>query len=460
MDDAMRLIDAYFDELIDDADMAQLEALVASDAAARDAFTQRSLMHRQMLETCKVDDFADARPIVMRARRRYGLAAAALIALTIGVLTYLTFTPKSDRDNPPSSSAAVALLSDKSADAAFAQGEWALGDELIAGPVMLTRGTAQVAFKSGAVVDLAGPCMFDALSPEIGSLRRGQLEAFVPQPAHGFTIHVPGGSRIVDLGTRFFAEVDKHDRTFVCVTQGRVRGVDAAAAQSELTAGQGLRFVDGKLVHDASTDRYASFWLVRHRLRADAAMVRWLDFNDADDPAAGRFEYDGAKRFDGARDSITLDLPEPMRQCTVLALVKLDAVGSADHPIRAIMDADRFGPDAGFHWQISTANYIDAQGARTDDHIVNAMIGRWVWLAVVDDHMTGSRRIYADGIRIGVGACPKDRTTVLGTVRVGDWSGGARPLMGAMDEFAVLSRVLSEDEIKDLATAGRVSEEP
>ncbi|MBI1369996.1 MAG: hypothetical protein GC162_15245 [Planctomycetes bacterium] len=166
-------------------------------------------------------------------------AIAALILLAAALLyVFLPTAPNSPLPAPHSAApASFAILSDRSDDAQFADADLSLGEGLNT-PIKLTAGRAQVMFKSTAVVDLTGPCEFAMTGPNRGRLASGKLEAYCRPEARGFTVDLPDGSRIVDLGTAFVLQIDPVGNAFVQVTEGHVRLEGRADKPIELAAGQ------------------------------------------------------------------------------------------------------------------------------------------------------------------------------------------------------------------------------
>ena len=65
-------------------------------------------------------------------------------------------------------------------------------------------------------------------------------------------------------------------------------------------------------------------------------------------------------------------------------------------------------------------------------------------------------RHYANGQPIGSGASFTPPALLIGTAELGNWNGNTRRnLAAAMDEFAILSRVLSAEELSALFGFGR-----
>ncbi|MBI1368175.1 MAG: DUF642 domain-containing protein [Planctomycetes bacterium] len=171
--------------------------------------------------------------------------AALLVVAAALIYFFLPSTPHSPLPTPrfalPPS---YAMLSDVSADARFENADTfpSLGSDL-AGPIMLTTGRAQVMFKSTAVVDLIGPCEFEMTGPNRGHLIAGRIQAAVRPEAHGFAVDLPGGARVIDLGTRFDLAVNAVGAGQLRVLEGKVElRAPGDVSAGILLAGQAARF--------------------------------------------------------------------------------------------------------------------------------------------------------------------------------------------------------------------------
>ncbi|QNN21430.1 FecR domain-containing protein [Planctomycetales bacterium ZRK34] len=171
--------------------------------------------------------------------KRWGsLLAAAVLALAATAWFFLPH--ENPAPNPVidhQQSQPVALLTNLD-DAVFIDTPTppAIGGELPPGELRLKSGRAQVMFKSGAVVDLIGPAEFYMVGPNHGRLTAGVFEAFVPEPARGFTIDLPHAMRIIDLGTRFRIDMADGADHRMRVTEGTVQLI-WPNGQRTLTAG-------------------------------------------------------------------------------------------------------------------------------------------------------------------------------------------------------------------------------
>jgi hypothetical protein len=84
----------------------------------------------------------------------------------------------------------------------------------------LTAGFASIKFNDGANVTIEAPAKWSLQSSGNMELFSGHLYAIVPQQARGFSV-TAGNTKIIDRGTEFGIEMDKHKATQLHVTRGR-----------------------------------------------------------------------------------------------------------------------------------------------------------------------------------------------------------------------------------------------
>jgi len=273
-DDTMgELISAMLDGALDDEQTRRLDQhLAAGDdvEAYMDWVVVNTFLRREMgtvgaAENSKLEVRNSKQPQITAAERSswatpaFGsgfrvssfIAIAALILITAGVLMTVLFFSEprtlNSEPSPPVTASPVALLTDVR-DATFGDSTVAttLGSELTAGRLVLTSGATQVMFHSGAVIDLQGPSEFEVVQSNRGRLISGRMIAHVPESAHGFSVDLPGGLRVVDLGTRFSIELTSGRWAQVYVIDGKVsierRGDQASPSdQQHVRAGQTAR---------------------------------------------------------------------------------------------------------------------------------------------------------------------------------------------------------------------------
>ncbi|MBI1367932.1 MAG: hypothetical protein GC162_04685 [Planctomycetes bacterium] len=297
-DELLTLLAAHCDAAIDPASCARLDALLQSDPAARSIYLRYIALHAALarnqtlrLKAASASAWRAAddsqTPTLSGASPRSVWYLAALIMLAAALLyVFLPSTPHSPLPAPHAAApASYAILSDLSNDAAFADGERSLGEGLTA-PIKLVSGKAQLMFQSTAVVDLTGPCELAMTGPNRARLMSGCLEAYCRPEAHGFTVDLPGGARVVDLGTAFTILVEADGCARIAVDQGRVE-VRQGAASRQFVAGERLTLIDGRIDESGLFETFSGDQLPP-TLQAVAST-----------PVAVK---DGVVRFDGSTD--------------------------------------------------------------------------------------------------------------------------------------------------------------
>jgi len=239
----------YRDAALDGPELDELQAMLRRDGAMRDQFVELlyhgRLIHRMHTPQRAVIDPEPPRPQSEPKRRIIGTigVAAGLAAAVMLALTHWVMQPNAEQSEPQTRgprTSHVALLTD-TRKAVFAErhAPVKLGDALEAGPIDLVPGHAQLMFESGAVVDLTGPCQFSMTGPNRGRLSAGSLAAFVPEKARGFTVDLPDGIEVVDLGTRFTTSTQPRIGSMIEIAEGRVE-VRRGEHVQPLEAGQSL----------------------------------------------------------------------------------------------------------------------------------------------------------------------------------------------------------------------------
>lgn len=227
------------------AELAELEALIADSRACLARFVDYCELHAQLAwqirarhEAATPQFRASVAPAIAKSRRgRWHWAYAAMLVCAFGLtMSYLIRVSIRWHQLAAGPRTLCATLTSATGSVIADSGAPLYpGDPLPGGFLRVASGEADIEFYSGAQVTLHGPCEFGVNSANHGFLRSGEVVAFVPPRAHGFTVAAPGCA-VVDLGTRFRMSVDRRGRAGVEVIQGRV----------ELqTAGQSQRLVAG-----------------------------------------------------------------------------------------------------------------------------------------------------------------------------------------------------------------------
>ena len=389
--------------------------------------------------------------------------------------------------------------------------EWTDGTERTSGTVLepgvlrLKSGAALVEFFSGARMVLEGPAEFRLVSSGEAFLISGKINAHVPPQARGFTI----GSaevKVVDFGTDFGFTVGGDAAPEVHVFTGKVEVVSTKLASRALNEGEAARFDAGAPTSIPSSrsaflseeelarrdavsalERFSAWRKASRALSDDPTAAVHFTFEEVDSPerritnqiwnaavrshgtmvgsgwTEGRWPTKRAVQFRSQGDRIRFTAPRPMKAVTLLAWVRVDALPRGQNVLLSA-DSEQTGA---LHWLLTNRGELrleiarDLGRPRADWEAVNsapfvtpARIGQWLLLATTFDGRT--IRHYANGELIGSGASFTPPSLIIGTAELGNWRGATqRQLAAAMDEFAVLSRVMSEDELREAHVAGR-----
>jgi hypothetical protein len=260
-EERFRLLSAWCDGTISDAQVEQLDGLLRIDPEFRKFFLayldQHALLAAEVLpmeqplrplgdEPAAVGELADnvetpadEVPIQSFARepRRigylgwtlFGLAAAVLLAL--GMLFFVRSRvvrdepvvtqayPKVDFDNGLAMVVNLEGVRWEPGDGPHPS----TGDVLPSGRFRLRSGRATLSLFSGVVLVVEGPADLDLVSIDRVFCRSGRLRTRVPKGAEGFVVSSPR-SAVMDLGTEFEIDVGGDGKARVHVNEGQTEG--------------------------------------------------------------------------------------------------------------------------------------------------------------------------------------------------------------------------------------------
>lgn len=504
------------DGIISEADRAELNELLRGDPETCERYLDLAESHALLVQEHAGDllplELAGILPFSIeddpaaakkrRASRPWGPVLAAAAALTLLVNGYLLW-----RDQPvvePSNAPGVAVLS-RIVDAVWSEPGHALGEgaTVPAGIFKLKSGLAQLEFFSGATLIVEGPAELDLGSEWKITCRSGRLRAFVPEPAQGFTIDTPD-YRAVDLGTEFAVSVGADGHSEVHVVDGEVRldekdgreirtlstgnGVRSQNGVFETVDGGGAGFVDRRQLHRlANADsklRYREWLTTRNAIAGDPATLVLFDFENQDPwdrqlvnqrPGGpegaiigaqwteGRWPGKGALEFKRITDRTRLNVPGTHDALTFAAWVRIEGF---DRWLNSLFLTDGF--DRGeVHWQISNDGnlVLGVSGSSAMNHYSGPVIhpgdlGKWIHLAATVDRVAGVVTHYRDGQIVMQTPPATIPPLVLGNAEIGNWQAQGqrsypiRSLNGRIDEFFILSRVVSPEEMAAIYRAG------
>lgn len=363
----------------------------------------------------------------------------------------------------------------------------------------LKSGIAQIDFFQGARVVIEGPAEFQLISSSEASCTQGKLIAYVPQQAKGFRINTPKGS-IVDLGTEFGLKVNAKSSE-VHVFNGEVELQKGSESVNLLKEGQGMSFGLSTQLIAANTSSFASLkefnshaafldrarfehWLSQSdKMKSDSDLKIYFDFQEDTNARSlrnhapqgedgnivgtgwteGRWLGKRALEFRNKSDRVRLSIPGETQALTMALSVRVDGL---DRPRSALFMSDDW-IHRRIHWQILDNGRIRFGAAvfgHNGDHYDSPVyftperFGSWVHLAVVFDPAAKELRHYANGTLLSRLPLVDSSPLKIGLAELGNWNiandhdgtFNIRYLKGAMDEFALWNRALSDDEINKL----------
>lgn len=385
------------------------------------------------------------------------------------------------------------------------------------GIFVLQSGLVQLEFLSGANVIIEGPAELDLKSTKLIVCHRGKLRVRVPQQAKGFSVDTPH-YRAVDLGTEFGVSVEDGNATEVHVFQGEVELFDLDQIQKQLNPaaletlriGAGLRtLADGRenrtaansekfvdiermlqILSKEGVKRYSEWQQQASRWKSDPHAVLYYNF-EGEKPSArvlqnnspvklpslngaivgcrwteGRWPGKSALEFKGVEDRVRLNVPGEFRSITLSCWVRIDGF---DRRLSSLFLTD--GHDVGEpHWQFTSNGQlllgVKIEPQRSMDYLSGSDLkatdlGRWVHIACVYNDEKDEVVHYIDGDRVYAFPISDHVPLRFGGVELGNWqpedlkNDRIRNLNGRIDEFLLLDRSMSDDEVKELYQMGR-----
>ncbi len=517
-----QLIDALIEGESTEADFLRLEAELSLDPAARSEYYRRLALTASLEAEAGAQPRPANRTVPLHPPARNwvprfaAMVAAAAFALVVGWWGIRVWHPALKKGT---TSRAVAMLN-RTVDAQWsAQGEMMRSSApLEPGWLRLESGSAQVVFYSGARVVIEGPAEIQLISQNEAVCRLGRMVADVPPQARGFRVRTPN-TTVTDLGTSFGLEV-KDRSTELHVFKGTVELQPAAGTgkqtlregagalvetlgplrllvsnpgafvslfemQARSVAAQSLRYdrwrdTSGRLNRDPSLILHLEFeneppshWQLNnsgHRKEAvsDATLVgcQWTE---------GRWPEKRALEFQNVNDRVRVTIPGEFQSLTLAAWVRVQGL---DRQFNSLFMCDGLDPGT-VHWLIRHDGVLGLTlkgPGRGNFQIVTSppvltlnRLGLWTHLAVVVDGNAKRAVHYVNGIPVSEKKLTLGPPYHLGAAELGNWNAKdfagddpslIRNFSGAMDEFCLFGRVLSEAEIRTLYLDGKPQAEP
>ena len=412
----------------------------------------------------------------------------------------------------PTSSAVAVLSYAVKAQWASAADARAVGGALEPGWLRLKSGLVQVTFYSGARMAIEGPAQVQLILPGEAFCKSGRVMAVIPPQARGFSVVSPQ-MKVTDLGTEFGLDVNAA-ATAVHVFKGNVEYQVAAGLNQNLKAGEAVVADRGGVTRSILANpeafanlfdlqlkwqamlarRYEDWHTANARRNQDPSLLARFDFEDlttsgwtlhnvaADGSSVpngtiigcqvteGRWPGKPALAFRSPSDRVRFSLPGEFRALTFSVWVNVQGL---DRKFNSLFMCDGF--DSGkIHWQICNDGALDlgVQGQRVHDvqilmspAVVGfSPFGQWLHLAAVVDGEHRQVVHYVNGVAVSRHTLTLPPPYRLGAGELGNWNPGEFPnklpflirhFSGAMDEFAIFSRALSDAEILKLYSEGK-----
>jgi hypothetical protein len=197
--------------------------------------------------------------------------------------------------------------------------------------------------------------------------------------------------------------------------------------------------------------------------------------------AEGRWPGKNALAFRDTGDRVRFEVPGKYNQLTLFASVCLEGLPNEYNALLmtenlALGDIRwHFRRDGRLAFGLRTGQAVDDRRfeyTQTEPIVNDAMYGRWFTIATVLDSSAGTVVQYVDGQPVQSGTLTQKTEALLGALEIGNWGiqlddprwtwtkdGGAadsqRNFTGRLDEFALLSKALTPEEIRGYSRLGR-----
>lgn len=510
------LYQKFLAEELSEEEAAKLHALLEADPKATERLIGHLHLDSMLRELAKSGELplpSDVIPFpatkAVRKRSWSTVVAWTSAAAAVAVLTTFALM-KSGRDivvpaRTEETSAAVALIS-RSVDAVW---EGAEPNTLIEpGWLKLRSGVVQIDFFSGAQVAIEGPAEFQLISPSEAYCPKGRLSAEVPPQAKGFRIGTPQGT-IVDLGTAFGLNIEEGEAQ-VQVFQGEVElHASPAAKPQSLTEGQAMAVKASGNWQPTQPDHEPFSAMQSASLRAEAfqqertlaweqAGLSWnadpsmlvrFDFtrnpgrrltNTASNKTVadatiigstwttGRWPGKSALAFHNLADRARLVIPGTLESFTLGAWIRVDGLG---RKYNSLFMSEGWS-EGSIHWQILDTGAIrlglhksaSAPTVDLDSPVIfnSQRLGVWTYVVVVVDQSTNHVTHFVNGEPVKSFDFAADRVFRPAMAELGNWNTAnrkdptpIRQFTGAMDEFILLNRAATREEIHNFHQLGK-----
>lgn len=378
------------------------------------------------------------------------------------------------------------------------------GKPLQEGLFKIEKGMVQLDFISGVSLIAEGPLELDLKNDMEVRCLKGKVRVLVPPQATGFKLHTPD-TQVLDLGTEFGVVVSDRGSD-ISVIDGKVELYKNNQKEAELLEGDVFNVKDDKYVKTNNSETIPSpidlalaleqralaknkFWLESlASIQKDSHLTIYYDFRKKDPwgkilhnlmaPSKslsygaiiganwtdGRLGPETALEFKGNHNFIRLEDNHLYHSMTVLTWVRID---SLDVSLTSLLHSDNWS-DKAVHWHISNtgiltfgikSKYGEDTIIRSPKQTINPQhFGKWLMIVSTYDGPNGIARQYLNGELVDEKTGLETAPGQIGKAQIGGWLVGNRQtnraLSGRMDRFAVWSKALEHDEIRQLFLQG------
>jgi hypothetical protein len=376
-------------------------------------------------------------------------------------------------------------------------GEW------VGKSIAFSEGCVELSFRRAkASVVIEAPARFSIEDPTTLKIEQGRVVAHVRDGMKGLRVLTPH-TDVLDLGTRFAVDVSDSGRSEVHVFEGKVEAGRLGEGKRDLlTTNQALRFAnseqpeareirDGTFIQPEEMKALADGQLAGQAIRAtkaetelrrDPALIGFFSFEEEDiqsglsvhgaNRVQGRFPGQFAIEFVDHDDHARIDLEAVTPELTLMAWVRLDRLPRGG--ISSLYHTDTWELPGQVHWMIVNNGLMRFALHKTptpDKPQAKAVWGqsgvrlaealqRWTHLASTYDSTKRTVTFFRDGRLESQSKLMFDAPARLSSAQIGNWAqsqnqnSANRRLSGRVDEFVMLSRVLSPEEIRDYFESG------
>ncbi len=503
------LIERYFldPQSLSDAEQVMLVAALKEDPGVRSrfrtaAFIDAELRFESSGEELSTMSTKHSSSSTGTTWPKWILAIAASLLL-IGALSYFNWpvSPIETRDSnianqpvgptEPEIVSAIAKL-DVGHNQRFATGFGPTGVEFHQGEYHLDEGEVTLTFQNGVAVSLESPARFTIIDPMRMQLDHGRARAIVPESGHGFVIET-STMVVEDLGTEFGVVVDDQQNQELHVFAGEVRLHEKNLPPELLTENSALAWGNNTKRRSITPDDRAfatsmsigyKRWLDHSlKLRQDPAALFYFDFETDSRKseevvnrahtgvvdngrltsgiwATGRWPEKGAMLFENTGDRVELNIPGKYDQLTIMGWVQINRY---DFALQTVFNSIDYSPGQ-HHWNLTRGGCLRMGLSSQYDLTSQQSLpqNHWTHVAAQIDSTAKESVYYINGKEVCRKKWPSSIPIRYGPSTIGAWGHTnrageviySRDLRGRIDEIALFSRILSEDEIRDAYEAG------